>query len=63
MQYMDVLTRSVANSVGATNTEAKTQALSWLASQLRWERTLENLREDEHDHLEHLNTEAAPKAA
>jgi hypothetical protein len=57
MQYMDVLTRSVANSVGATNTEAKTQALSWLASQLRWERTLENLRDDEHDE------EAAPKAA
>ena len=57
MQYMDVLTRSVGSSVGATKTEAKTQALSWLASQLRWEQTLENLRDDEHeDH-------ATPKAA
>ena len=57
MQYMDVLTHSVGKSVGATKTEAKTQALSWLASQLRWEQTLENLRDDEHeDH-------ATPKAA
>jgi len=56
MQYMDVLTRSIGNSAGATKTEAKTQALSWLASQLRWEQTLENLRDDEHD-------EATPKAA
>ncbi|HVJ96612.1 MAG TPA: hypothetical protein VNC41_07255 [Acidimicrobiia bacterium] len=57
MQYMDVLTRSVGNSVGATKTEAKTQALSWLASQLRWEQTLENLRDDEHE------DQATPKAA
>ncbi len=57
MQYMDVLTRSVGSSVGATKTEAKTQALSWLASQLRWEQTLENLRDDEHDEV------VTPKAA
>jgi hypothetical protein len=29
--------------------DAKTQALSWLASQLAWERTLDALRDDEHD--------------
>ena len=29
--------------------EAKNQALHWLATQLRWERTLEALRTDEHD--------------
>ena len=40
---MDVLTRSIGSSVGATKTEAKTQALSWLASQLRWEQTLDHL--------------------
>jgi hypothetical protein len=57
MQYMDVLTRSIGISVGATKTEAKTQALSWLASQLRWEQTLDNLRDDEHDEV------VTPKAA
>jgi hypothetical protein len=31
-----------------TRTEAKTQALSWLAAQLRWERTLDVLRDEEH---------------
>ena len=56
MQYTNVLTHSVASSVGATKTEAKTQALSWLASQLRWEQTLDNLRDDEHE-------EVTPKAA
>jgi hypothetical protein len=57
MQYMDVLTRSVGSATGATRTEAKTQALSWLASQLRWEQTLEHLRDDEHE------DEVTPKAA
>jgi hypothetical protein len=55
MQNMDVLARSVGNAVGATKTEAKAQALSWLAAQLRWERTLDHLRDDEDD--------ATPKAA
>jgi hypothetical protein len=36
-------------------TEVTTQALSWLASQLKWEETLEALRHDER--------ETAPKAA
>jgi hypothetical protein len=29
--------------------DAKAQALSWLASQLAWERTLDALRDDEHE--------------
>jgi hypothetical protein len=57
MQYMDVLTRSIGSSVGATKTEAKNQALSWLASQLRWERTLDHLRDDDHE------DEVTPRAA
>ena len=32
-----------------TRTDAKAQALSWLASQLAWERTLDALRDDEHE--------------
>jgi len=35
---------SIRENLGTTRTEAKAQALSWLASQLRWERTLEGLR-------------------
>jgi hypothetical protein len=38
-----------------TRTEAKQQALVWLVSQLRWEETLDDLR----DH----RTEALPHAA
>lgn len=30
-------------------TDAKSQALTWLASQLAWERTLDALRDDEHE--------------
>jgi hypothetical protein len=39
--------RSVGTAGGGTRTEAKVQALSWLASQLEWERTLGALRTDE----------------
>jgi hypothetical protein len=37
-----------------SRTEAKQQALSWLVSQLRWEETLDDLR----DHREELATAA-----
>ena len=33
----------------ATPVEAKVQAISWLVSQLRWERTLGALRHERHD--------------
>jgi len=36
--------RSIGTGAGSTRTEAKLQALSWLASQLEWERTLGALR-------------------
>jgi hypothetical protein len=35
---------TIRENVGATRTEAKLEALHWLAGQLRWERTLEALR-------------------
>ena len=34
-----------------TRTEAKHQALSWLVSQLRWEETLEDLRDHRFEDL------------
>lgn len=37
--------RSFATSTGGIRTEAKLQALTWLASQLRWEHTLDGLRD------------------
>jgi hypothetical protein len=42
------------HSTSKTRTEAKRQALSWLASQLSWEHTLDELRG---------HKVAAPKAA
>jgi len=36
--------KSIRDSLGTTRTEAKTQALSWLAKELQWERTLGLLR-------------------
>ncbi len=41
--------RSLATRHGATHTDARQEALAWLAAQLRWERTLDQLRggEDE----------------
>jgi hypothetical protein len=54
MQNAGVM-RSLFDAAGGTRTEAKSQALSWLASQLRWERTLDALRED--------SVHAAAKAA
>ena len=36
--------KSIRDSRGTTRTEAKTQALAWLAEQLQWERTLDSLR-------------------
>ncbi len=33
----------------ATRVEAKVQAISWLVSQLRWERTLGALRQERRD--------------
>jgi hypothetical protein len=35
---------AVREGLGPTRTEAKQQALCWLARQLRWERTLDELR-------------------
>jgi hypothetical protein len=34
-----------------TRTESKQQALFWLVSQLRWEETLEDLRDHRHERL------------
>ena len=51
MQLTNVLMRTIGTVAGETKTEAKTQALSWLATQLRWERTLDGLRRgDGHAH-------------
>ncbi|HWS44653.1 MAG TPA: hypothetical protein VN636_02225 [Acidimicrobiia bacterium] len=50
MQHATVLMRSIGDVAGTTRTEAKTQALSWLAAQLRWEHTLDVLRDDEVGH-------------
>ncbi len=55
MQYMDVFIKSAAEAAGGTRTEAKQQALAWLSAQLRWERTLDHLRDGE--------AEPAPRAA
>jgi hypothetical protein len=33
----------------AIRVEPKAQAISWLVSQLRWERTLDALRDDRHE--------------
>jgi hypothetical protein len=38
---------TLAEANGGTRTEAKVQALSWLARQLEWEQTLDGLRGDE----------------
>jgi len=42
-------------ATGTPRTEAKRQALSWLVSQLRWEETLDDLR----DHRDERLAEAA----
>jgi hypothetical protein len=34
-----------------TRTEAKQQALTWLVTQLRWEETLDDLRDHRSEHL------------
>jgi hypothetical protein len=47
MNKVGVMMRSIGSAAGGTRTEAKLQALSWLASQLEWERTLGALRHDE----------------
>jgi hypothetical protein len=47
MNNVGVMMRSIGSAAGGTRTEAKLQALSWLASQLEWERTLGALRHDE----------------
>jgi hypothetical protein len=44
MQTLTSFTRSI-RSATATTAEAKREALSWLASQLSWERTLHQLRD------------------
>ncbi len=49
MDNVGVMMRSIGTAAGATRTEAKLQALSWLASQLEWERTLGALRHEEVD--------------
>ena len=55
MQTLNSLTSSIRSAAGTTRTEAKREALSWLSSQLSWERTLDELRDGE--------DEAAAKAA
>jgi hypothetical protein len=47
MNNVGVVMRSIGTGAGSTRTEAKLQALSWLASQLEWERTLGALRNRE----------------
>ena len=44
MQYAHIIAQSFGSSAGATRTEAKLEALSWLATQLEWEHTLDELR-------------------
>jgi hypothetical protein len=39
--------RSLFDAAQGTRTEAKSQALAWLRNQLRWERTLDALRDDD----------------
>jgi hypothetical protein len=46
MQLTTVMMKTVGAVNGETKTEAKTQALAWLAKQLRWEQTLDTLRHD-----------------
>jgi len=41
--------RSLVMQTHATPVEAKVQAISWLVSQLRWERTLGALRHERRD--------------
>ena len=43
----------------ANRVEAKVQAISWLVSQLRWERTLGALRHDGNDGALHESRKAA----
>jgi hypothetical protein len=47
MHNVGVVMRSIGGAAGGSRTEAKLQALSWLASQLEWERTLGALRDGE----------------
>ena len=47
MQNSGATMRSLFEAASGTRTEAKTQALAWLRNQLRWERTLDALRDDE----------------
>jgi hypothetical protein len=42
-----VISIAIADANAGTRTEAKVQALSWLARQLAWEQTLDGLRGDE----------------
>jgi hypothetical protein len=49
MDNVGVMMRSIGTAAGATRTEAKLQALSWLAAQLEWERTLGAFRSGESD--------------
>jgi hypothetical protein len=49
MDNVGVMMRAIGQVSGRTATEAKLQALSWLASQLEWEHTLAVLRNGEPD--------------
>jgi hypothetical protein len=49
MQNAGTTMRSLFDAAQGTRTEAKTQALAWLRTQLKWERTLEALRDGEHE--------------
>jgi hypothetical protein len=47
MQNSANTVRSLFDAAHGTRTEAKSQALAWLRNQLRWERTLDALRDEE----------------
>ena len=44
---VEVIMRSLRTSPGGTRSEARQEALAWLAAQLRWERALDRLRSSE----------------
>ena len=45
MQFAATTVTSSGIRAGSARSESKAQALSWLASQLDWERTLDTLRD------------------
>jgi hypothetical protein len=50
MLYAPIITWSTAAASEHARPSARSQALAWLAAQLRWEKTLAALRREERDH-------------